>query len=236
VRYLFVYVCVCVLLLLPGVVLAGVYQNSEVTSDTGEPLRVKDSVHRILASPAWAQFTATLSDLWHGLWHGGWSGFSQQLNGALDADGSWRAREDLQVGEAATLPELKAAHKRLIFLYHPDKSARTVGMSALNKKTHFFLWLQVQARRSCRMRHQVPGLVPQRSVHQEPMCVCVFCRRPCNLLLRFSAQNSLAKSTPGGPPRKMMTTTRMQNCRRRPHPNRQRARRPSDKRQPEPLL
>ena len=101
--------------------MTGVYHNGEVTSNSGETLRVKESVHRILASPAWAQFIDTLRALWQVLMQDGWTGFSRQLHGALDADGLWRAREDLQVQEEATLQEIKAAHKRLVFLYHPDK-------------------------------------------------------------------------------------------------------------------
>ena len=96
--------------------------NGEVTSEDGQPVKIRDALKNFFGSPAWLQMRAALKQLWEELTKDGWSGFFSKLKDLTDVDGEDRSLQALGLSRDATDADIKAAHRRLARKWHPDRN------------------------------------------------------------------------------------------------------------------
>ena len=73
------------------------------------------------SSPRGARVQATLADLWSAALKWDWELFSNSFKDKLDIHGERNAHEVLELELGATEEEVRAAYKRLVKVYHPDR-------------------------------------------------------------------------------------------------------------------
>ena len=74
-------------LLMTVMLMSALYHNCSVRTRDGVEIPLRDSIHNIIVSPAWAEFRHTVKHLFHCLIHDGLHKFVHELRIVLDPEG-----------------------------------------------------------------------------------------------------------------------------------------------------
>lgn len=119
--------------------------NIALDSDVGEDkILLKDAFINMLKSPVFQEFWSVIEQI-NARGYDGWADMFNHLLKQLDADGSDRAFDlfGLDPSDASvTMSEVKAARKKLVLKYHPDKLSKKA--TDAEKKEYEEKFLEVQ--------------------------------------------------------------------------------------------